>query len=394
MRLEPEFRALMPRLTKDEYSKLEQSIIVEGCRDALVVWDDILIDGYNRHKICTKHDIPFQITEINHFESREAVISWIIDNQLGRRNLTIEQKHYLIGKKYKEQKQAIGRPKGKSSKNELNGKASEQLSQQYKVSVGTVVNAEKFADAVDIISENIGDEVRDEILARELDVTFKDIQILAKQSVDMQKIAIAEMRNGKSMGEAIQTFKQLQRDLEIDALKSKIHDGIDLPRGVFEVVVIDPPWPYGTQYDPDTRRAASPYPEMTLEQIRDEPYPFAADCICWLWTTHKFMHDAFHLIEAWKFRDVAIVTWVKDSIGLGSWLRSQSEFCIMAVKGKPVVDLSNQSTVVITAPVTIHSEKPDVFYEMVDSLCIGRKLDYYNRKQRNGWAEYGTKELE
>lgn len=107
MRLDADFRALMPKLTQDEYSKLEQHILTEGCRDALVVWDDILIDGYNRYEICQKHNIEFKTISMQ-FENREAVSDWIIDNQLGKRNLTVEQKNYLIGKKYKREKQTRG----------------------------------------------------------------------------------------------------------------------------------------------------------------------------------------------------------------------------------------------------------------------------------------------
>ena len=61
----------------------------------------------------------------------------------------------------------------------------------------------------------------------------------------------------------------------------------------------------------------------------------------------------------------------------------------MAVKGKPIVNLTNQSTV-IYGPLREHSRKPDEFYAMVDSLCIGRKLDYFAREKREGWEIFGT----
>ena len=119
--------------------------------------------------------------------------------------------------------------------------------------------------------------------------------------------------------------------------------------------------------------------------------PATNDCVLWLWTTHKFMRHSFDIIDTWGFRDVSILTWKKDRIGLGSWLRSQSEFCIMCVKGSPVVNLSNQSTV-IEGKLREHSRKPDAFYSMVDSLCVGTKLDYFSREQRNGWDTFGNDE--
>jgi uncharacterized C2H2 Zn-finger protein len=89
------FAKLIPPLTDDEYSKLEQSILKEGCRDALIVWmkdnDTILIDGHNRYEICTRHQITYKTQEI-HFDSEQEAEIWILINQLSRRNLTDDQR--------------------------------------------------------------------------------------------------------------------------------------------------------------------------------------------------------------------------------------------------------------------------------------------------------------
>jgi len=180
--------------------------------------------------------------------------------------------------------------------------------------------------------------------------------------------------------------KQLKRKEEIAEIENQL---AELPHGKFDVIIIDPPWPYGTSYDPAGRRAANPYPEMSLEEIREIELNPADDCILWLWTTHKFMRYSFELLDYWGFRDVAILTWVKDRMGLGQWLRSQSEFCIMAVKGSPVVKLTNQTTV-IYGPMREHSRKPDEFYMMVQELTIGRKQDYFSRENREGFISFGN----
>ena len=86
MHIDKEFQSLIPPLTAEEYTGLEESILSEGCRDALVVWGDTLIDGHNRYEICTKHGIPFDTIEMD-FPTRDDVIVWIIKNQFGRRNL-------------------------------------------------------------------------------------------------------------------------------------------------------------------------------------------------------------------------------------------------------------------------------------------------------------------
>ena len=106
-------------------------------------------------------------------------------------------------------------------------------------------------------------------------------------------------------------------------------------------------------------------------------------------TTHRFMRHSFPLLDAWGFEEKVIVTWAKDRMGTGRWLRSQSEFIILAVRGKPQVDLTNQKTV-LQAPMRQHSRKPDEFYEMVEGLCIGRRLEVFSRERRQGWEQFGN----
>ena len=86
-RIHPEFKALIPPLSQDEYNQLEQNILANGCRDPIVLWRDIIIDGHNRHEICTKHGLEYETIKLR-FPSRDAAKLWVLDNQLGRRNIT------------------------------------------------------------------------------------------------------------------------------------------------------------------------------------------------------------------------------------------------------------------------------------------------------------------
>lgn len=201
----------------------------------------------------------------------------------------------------------------------------------------------------------------------------KEIQLVAKE----ERNAAAQEKKQSRIADIEQQAQSIRQETP------------GIPVGPFHVISIDPPWPYGTPYDPNGRRAANPYPEMSLEEIQAIQLPAAPDCVLWLWTTHRFMRHSFQLLDAWGFRDVAILTWVKDRMGLGTWLRSQSEFCIMAVKGKPPINLTNQTTV-LHGPLREHSRKPDSFYEMVDALCVGAKLDYFSRQPRAGWTQIGN----
>lgn len=163
------------------------------------------------------------------------------------------------------------------------------------------------------------------------------------------------------------------------------------PQGPFRVIVADPPWSYDNRADDAAHRAANPYPSMPLDDIKALRVGDIAedDSILWLWTTNAHLPVAFEVIRAWDFEYKTMLTWVKDRMGTGDWLRGQTEHCLMCVKGRPVVTLSNQTTV-IHGPLREHSRKPEEFYRMVETLCPGSKLDYFARELRDGWACYGN----
>ena len=98
MIIDPEFKARIPPLAPEELEQLEANILAEGCRDQLVTWRGILIDGHNRFAICCKHGLTFQTVE-REFEDRQAAELWIIRNQMGRRNLEAIDKVPLLERK-------------------------------------------------------------------------------------------------------------------------------------------------------------------------------------------------------------------------------------------------------------------------------------------------------
>ena len=94
-----DLQAYIDPLTPDEYAALERSLLAEGCRDALVRWGDVLVDGHNRHAICQKHGLPFQTMQNTRFTSLEDVHLWMIDQHLGRRSVSDFQRGVLALRK-------------------------------------------------------------------------------------------------------------------------------------------------------------------------------------------------------------------------------------------------------------------------------------------------------
>jgi N6-adenosine-specific RNA methylase IME4 len=171
--------------------------------------------------------------------------------------------------------------------------------------------------------------------------------------------------------------------------------------GPYRVITADVPWPYDRDTDDPADRATYPYPQMSIEAICAVGPRVRAiahdDCILWFWTTNRYMREAFIVLGTWGFEQKNILTWVKkDHIGRGDWLRGQTEHCLMAVRGKPVVELTNQTTVLYaTVPRDasgrpIHSAKPDEFYAFVEGLCPApRYAELFQRKPRERWDGHG-----
>jgi N6-adenosine-specific RNA methylase IME4 len=99
--------------------------------------------------------------------------------------------------------------------------------------------------------------------------------------------------------------------------------------------------------------------------------------------------DAFEILKEWGFEYKATLVWNKEKIGMGAWFRMQCDFCLIAVKGKPFWSNTTERDIIVESR-REHSRKPDAFFNMVDKLCVGRKLEYFSREQREGWEVYGN----
>lgn len=153
LHIDPEFASLCPPLSPEEYAILEENILDEGCRDALVVWagHDILLDGHNRKRICDEYGLSHSIIAIE-LPDRDAAIDWILRNQLGRRNLHPDAASLMRGRLYNRQKQPVGGqiPGTRVDQSDPPSTA-ERLSVELGVSAPTIKRDGKFADAVDAL---------------------------------------------------------------------------------------------------------------------------------------------------------------------------------------------------------------------------------------------------
>lgn len=180
----PELKALIPPLNVEEYSQLEENIRKDGCREAVLIWETkkgkidadtptpnasvyVLIDGHNRFEICTKFGLDYKIHVVN-YDNLDEVKDFMIDNQLGRRNITPEQASYLRGLKYNAEKKNRGQyiremQSGQNVHFDEKGskKTAQKLAEQYHVNEKTIRRDADYADGI----EQLPVELKQDILA-------------------------------------------------------------------------------------------------------------------------------------------------------------------------------------------------------------------------------------
>lgn len=133
---------------------------------------------------------------------------------------------------------------------------------------------------------------------------------------------------------------------------------------------------------------------MSIDDLAKLPIAdFAgSDAHLWLWITNAFIGEGLHkpLLDAWGFRPLTIVTWCKRQPGVGYYLRNNTEHCILASRGRPMVPANKPLSTWYVWPRGRHSQKPDAFYDLVEQVSPGPYLEVFARRQRMGWDTWGN----
>jgi len=424
--IDPEFKALIPPLAADELRQLEENILRDGCRDPLVVWqtldeyvdpdcvkaaecggkvycnycyknqtvsfgdgiivcdgcnyglspyrhDFILIDGHNRHEICTRNGLPFETVQVQ-FESRTHARIWMRHNQAGRRNLTTAWRLDLeLGNK--QDFLAIGKT--------TQGKRTDLLSENDKKSMPAPANTQtEIAKAAGVSTGQVG--MAEQIIKKAPELWEKAKQGDVSISTAYQQIRRIEKEAKREERREENRAKVLEAQAPEDIIKAEAK---------FATIVIDPPWDWGDEGDQDQMGRARPdYATMSKEQLMALPVGTLADddCHLYMWITNRSLPKGFDLIQAWGFRYITAITWAKPSFGMGNYFRGQTEQILFAVKGSQPLKRKDVGTL-FTAPrgPNGHSSKPVEFYDLVESCSPGPFLEMFSRHNRDGWTAWG-----
>jgi len=369
LRVDPEFKNLIPPLTSEEFSQLKENILSEGVRDPLVVWRNgalTLLDGHNRYQICKENDIHFNIIERD-FEDREDAKTWIIQNQFGRRNLNNYQRSVLAL-----QLEGIFRNKAKEKQSEAGGALPQK-------------SAKAVVDTRNEVAKAAG--VSHDTIAK--------AKVIQEKATKDQK---EKLRSGEeSVNKVYNELKRAEKKEERRQRHENV-SSVEFSEKKYRVIYCDPPWRYSdsgviTEND-NYGRAERHYPTMSLCQLRELSIKEIADdnAILFMWSTSPMLESAFTLVESWGFRYKTSFIWDKMKHNFGHYNSVRHELLLVCTKGSCTPDnLKLFDSVQQIERTRVHSEKPEEFRKIIDTLYTwGNKIELFARKKTSGWDSWGN----
>lgn len=188
----PELESFITPLSRDAFAQLRENILEEGIREPLMVWvngdQEILVDGHNRFRIAKEYDLPYKKARKG-FKGLEEVKKWMIQNQLGRRNLTDLELSYFRGLLYNQKKQGWG---GKRESEGTPVKTAKLIADEYKVNERTILRDERLYQGI----ENIGRKnpgLKRQILSGDVKIPKGKIQKLAEMDENHEVSGVGDM---------------------------------------------------------------------------------------------------------------------------------------------------------------------------------------------------------
>lgn len=231
IKIDPEFKALIPPLSPEEREQLEANILQDGCRDPLVVWNDVIVDGHNRFEICTRHKLPYDVKRYD-FDDRDAAMDWIEKNQLGRRNLSPDNFRIITGRRYLREKKKQGgtgahRHKEQSGKDYHSvespslSKTAARHAAEAGVSEKTIRNNAKAVEALEKHPEQMEAVMRGEKKLHEAVREVAPVDTTPKHEPTMSKAQLAKTPSAVGMYFSKQAIDKLKNIPENDSERGK-----------------------------------------------------------------------------------------------------------------------------------------------------------------------------
>jgi len=362
---------LFPEMDEQEFKALVSDIAANGQQVPILAIDNQIIDGRHRLKACNELGIEPKVKEVNG-QAGQSPAALVISLNLQRRHLTQSQKAMIAEKalplleaEARERQKAAGKHGAKGGR----GKQNPSRTNAGRVSNKKSGEASSHAAALVGVSARYVDKAK---------LLRKHAPSLANQ-VEQGKITLSK------------AFRQYKR--ESDRKKAAAAPPITTVSEAtkFQCIVIDPPWDVSDEGDVNQMGRANPdYTTMPIAEIEALPIESMAapDCHLYIWITNRSLPKGFRLMESWGFRYVTMLTWCKESIGIGNYFRNNTEHVLFGVKGSLSLLRQDVGTWFTAPRGKKHSIKPQAFYDLVETCSPGPRVDIFPGRDRDGWAAW------
>jgi len=363
-----EIKNLIPPLTKEEYNGLKKSLQNEGCLDSLRVWhqEDVLIDGHHRLRICEELGIEYETMELD-FDSLDEVKIWVIQNQFHRRNLSTYQKG-LLALQLKPLFAARAKERQIRKPNSVLVNSPKQ---------NPINTREEIAKAADLS-----------------DSTIKEIEYIEKHAApeDKQKLLKREVSVHK-------VFTETKKAKNREQIKEKIAEQkpqapnfyTELPKKKYRVLYADPPWHHANK-----ALGSSPedhYLTMTTEDICAMNIKAITEknAVLFLWSTSPHLKEALEVVSSWGFVYKSTFVWDKIKHVMGHYNSIRHEILLICTRGSCTPDVKILYDSVQSIEKGAHSEKPENFRKIIDTLYpLGKRIELFAKKSTKNWDAFGN----
>lgn len=381
MQIKDEFKKLIPALSVEEFNQLEQNCLAEGIREKIITWNGFIIDGHNRFEIATRHKLKFESIEKS-FDSEIDVKIWMVNNQLGRRNL----QPFVKGELTEILKELLIK-KGKENMS-LGGEKKEGLSIMDKPL--ETHNTRKII--ADQLGWGLGTKARFDVVVKKAPEEIK------------AKLRTGEVSINQAYKEIKKEEKKEQQEVKKQAYKDKIETVSEKEFKIdifntgkkFRIIYADPPWQYDLeQTSPNLGGAIKHYNSMSINELCNLPIKEITekDAVLFLWVTSPKLNLFLQLMDAWGFDYKTSFVWDKVKHNMGHYNSVRHEFLLIGGKGKSTPDVKKLVDSVISIERSDkHSEKPIEFIELIDSLyTYGNRIELFARQaKKDNWFYYGN----
>ena len=358
---------LFPVMQGEQFNALVEDIKANGLLSPIILFEGQILDGRHRYKACVNLGIEPDVEE---YEGNDP-LAFVISHNLSRRHLDESQRAMVAGKI---SNMRSGRPTKSAS---IDAVSKKEAAKKLNVGTASVERAKKVLDkgTPELVQAVEEGKVAVSVAAK-----------IAELPEETQTKIIAEPRPD-------QAIKKVAREEKEQALAAKTIEQSQMGEKLYGVIYIDPPWQFQTYSENGMDRSAdNHYPTMGMDALSELVMPAANNCIMFMWATVPMLPEAIDLLTDWGFTYKSHIAWVKDRMGTGYWTRNKHELLLIATKGNvPAPAMGMQPPSVVELPVMKHSEKPQFFADMIQSLYPSTpKVEIFARMGRPGWDVIGN----